>query len=341
MAAYISFQPSDYFNTVLYTGNGSTQTISGVGIQPDMTWIKERNGTEYHRLYDAVRGATKEIYPNASLYEATNANSLTSWNADGFALGTETGVNNNSDTYVAWNWKMGTTTGLSGGDITPTGYSFTTTAAQSVIGYTGTGSPSNIPHGCGAVVKFLIIKEYSHDTNWAVYNEYSGNTAFLQLNTDAAAASTNNWNDTTPTSTVFRVASGDQTNNSGRTYIAYCFANVRGYSKFGYYEGNGNVNGPFAYTGFRPAVVIRKRANSSNDWYITDNKRLGYNPKNAYLFPNTTQTESDIERIDFLSNGFKIRTTDSGDNASGEIYIYMAFAEFPVVSSNSKAGTAR
>jgi len=341
MAAYISFQPSDFFSPTLYTGTASELAITGVGFQPDMTWIKSRSSVLNHYLYDTVRGATKNLAPNDTDAEGTTAEGLKSWQSDGFTLGTSGGENGSSVTYVSWNWKMGTTSGLTGGTITPSAYSLNTTAGQSVIAYTGTGSAATLPHGLGVTPGLIMCKRLNGGDNWWVHVKSMTGPQYLVLNgTGAVATATAVWNDTLPTSTLFSIGTDAGINASGGTYIAYCFAPIKGYSKFGVYTGNGNADGPFVNTGFRPAMIIRKK-DGTDDWMLVDDKRLGYNPNNAYLFPSGNNAESDLTRIDLLSNGFKLRTTDGGDNASGTDYLYMAFAEFPLVSSNSKAGTAR
>ena len=343
MAAYISFQPSDFFNTVLYTGNGSTQTISGIGFQPDMTWIKGRDNTEYHRVYDSVRGATKEIYPNANLAEGTNANSLTSWNADGFAIGTETGVNTNTDLFVGWNWKMGTTSGLSGGTITPTGYSFNSTSGCGVYQYAGTGSNGTIAHGLGVAPECVIVKKTSGADSWWVYHKDMGTSYYAVLDTSVARVSnTAAWNDTAPTDTLIHLGTAGNTNSSSGspTYIMYAFAPKKGYSAFGKYVGNGNVDGPMIFTGFRPACVLIKSSSATTNWLIFDNKRLGYNVDNNALYPDLQEAGATDDYLDIVSTGFKSRITTE-INAAAATYIYAAFAEFPFVSSNSKAGVAR
>jgi len=345
--AYISFQPSDFFNALLYTGTGASNAVTGVGFQPDMVWIKNRTASGDHSLQDAVRGTTKTIIPNGNDEEQTYTNGLTAFGADGFTVGSQAIFNGDTNKIVSWNWKAGTTSGLSGGTLTPTAYSINTTSGFGIYQYTGTGSVATIAHGLGVAPECVIVKRTdTGGNNWAVY--HASNTAdpaseVLALNTDAVTDDdVNNWNDTKPDATVFTIKSDTKVNGSGNTYIAYCFAPIKGYSKFGSYIGNNSTDGPVCYTGFRPAMIIRKRSlGSTEDWAILDNKRLGYNPNNAYLFPNEPQAESDLERIDFNSNGFKLRTTDDGDNASAGTYLYMAFAEFPIVSSNSKAGTAR
>jgi len=344
--AFISFQPSDFFKPLLYTGNGSTQTISGAGFQPDFTWIKGDN-SEYHRAYDSVRGATKEIYPNANLGEGTNANSLTSWNADGFAVGTETGVNTNTDDYSAWNWKAGTTSGLSGGTITPSAYSINTTSGVGIYQYAGTSSNGTIAHGLGTAPECVIVKKVSAADAWWVYHQGTGAGKYMVLDTTAAPVTNSAaWNDSAPTDTLIHLGTAGNTNSSSGspTYIMYAFAPVKGFSSFGKYYGNNNDDGPFIYTGFRPAFLMVKQSNDVGDWLIMDDKRVGYNPDNNYFKANATSaSQGAANKCDILSNGFKPRSSGAGHDLNGasDTYNYMAFAEFPMVSSNSKAGTAR
>ena len=344
--AFISFQPKDFFKYLLYTGNGSTQTISGAGFQPDFTWIKGDN-SEYHRAYDSVRGATKEIYPNANLGEGTNANSLTSWNADGFAVGTETGVNTNTDDYSAWNWKAGTTSGLSGGTITPSAYSINTTSGVGIYQYAGTSSNGTIAHGLGTAPECVIVKKFSAADSWWVYHQGTGAGKYMVLDSTAAPVTNSAaWNDTAPTDTLIHLGTAGNTNSSSGspTYIMYAFAPVKGFSSFGKYYGNNNDDGPFIYTGFRPAFLMVKQSNDVGDWLIMDDKRVGYNPDNNYFKANATSaSQGAANKCDILSNGFKPRSSGAGHDLNGasDTYNYMAFAEFPMVSSNSKAGTAR
>ena len=343
MAAYISFQPSDFFNTLLYTGTGASLAITGVGFQPDFVWTKNRDATDNHNLFDSPRGVREFISSNMTSVETTGADSLNSFDSDGFTLGTWGDVNGSGEDYVSWNWKGGTTSGLSGGTITPSAYSFNTTSGFGIYKYTGTGANATIPHGLGVVPHLVMVKHLSGASDWEVGSTSYTSWAYHQgLNlTNAESSSATCWNSTAPTSTVFSVGTNGAINGSGQTFVAYVFANVKGYSKMGTYIGNGNADGPFIYTGFRPAFAIRKILDSTDSWYVTDNKRLGYNPQNDYLFANATQTESSLTRFDFLSNGIKIRTTDGGDNGNGNTYMYIAFAEFPFVSSNSKATVAR
>ena len=340
MAEFISFQPSDFFNVVLYTGNATADRQITLGFQPDMAWAKSRTNTENHALFDSVRGGYR-IMPDQDNAQDANTG-VTAWNSTGYVIGSSDSFNSNSQDFVNWAWKMGTTSGLSGGTITPSGYSFSTTAGQSVIAWTGTGSAGTIPHGLGKTPDMIIVKETSHTTNWAVYSTLVGKSGFLKLNTTAAEeGGTTNWNSTLPTASLFSVGGGGQTNTSGRTYVAYCFANIPGYSKSGYFVGNSNSDGPFFYTGFRPAFILAKNTNSSTDWMILDDKRLGYNEANYRFKANTNVAEASDISGDIVSTGFKIRTTSSDWNTSGDLYVYLAFAEFPLVSSNDMPGVAR
>ena len=351
--AYISFQPHDHFNTKLYTGNGSAgNSITGVGFQPDWVWIKNRNNTESHALFDAVRGVTKRIASNASGAEETNANTVTAFGADGFTVGTNAGVNGNGITTVAWNWKAGGGQGSSNtdGSINTTYTSVNTTAGFSISQYTGTGSAATVGHGLGAVPKVMIIKNLGQSVDWTVYHASIGATKNLHLNTsDAEATSSAFFNDTTPTSSVFSISSANGTNSSGQNLVAYCFAEKKGFSKFSSYTGNGNANGSFVYTGFKPAMIIFKIYNGgTGSWVIYDSKRNTFNVVNSALFPDLNNAEETADNgfeceVDMLSNGFKLRGSGNAYwmNQSGWKYIYMAFAEEPLVSSNNIPATAR
>jgi hypothetical protein len=337
MAYSVINKPSDYFNTKLYTGNGSTQSITGVGFQPDLVWIKQRNGTGYHNTYDAVRGSTERLQPNVTDAEVTVATSLTSFDSDGFSLGSNGDTNGSSNTTVAWNWLGANgTASNTDGSITST-VSANTTSGFSIVSYTGNGTAgATIGHGLGAVPKMFITKRLDAVSEWRVYNEATGANYLLQLNLTSAAIDNATWNDTAPTSSVFSVSSTGDVNASGGTYIAYCFADVQGFSKFGSYTGNGNTDGTFVYTGFKPAWVMTKRTDSTGNWLMYDNKRIGYNPSNYFLYPNLSNVEdtANSEWLDLYSNGFKIRATSATVNGSGNSYIYMAFAEQPLVGDN-------
>ena len=344
MAEYISFQPSDYFNSVLYTGTGAVQTISGVGFEPDLTWCKDRTNSYDQVWFDQVRGATERLTSNTNTAESTQVNDLTAWNSDGFVVGSGSNINNNTNLFVGWNWKAGTTTGLSGGTITPTSYSINTTSGFGVYKYTGTGSAGTIAHGLGVAPEMVIVKKYNTTADWYVYHKDmpSGNGYHMTLNTSSAQASGTEWNSTNPTSTVFSLGANSNVNASAATFIAYVFAPKRGYSKFQEYWGNGQTSdGTFVYTGFRPAFILIKRSALTGNWQIFDDKRLGYNGGNSYLAPNDANAENTGGQIDIVSNGFKMRNNGTYTNGSGDTYIYAAFAEFPIVSSNNIPTVAR
>ena len=331
-------KPSDYFNTKLYTGNGGTQSITGVGFQPNMTWIKGRSFVDNHFITDSVRGVTKTIFPDLTAAEETQSGALTAFGSDGFSVGSMAEGNTNGATFASWNWKAGTSvSGTSTGSGTGKAYSgsVNTTSGFSIIKYLGNGSSGHtIPHHLSAVPQFIVVKSLDRGTNWITYQAPLGAGKFLRLNqTNAESTSSSRWNDTTPTSTVFTVGNDGDLNNNDENYIAYIIANVQGYSKIGSYTGNGNADGTFVYTGFKPAMIIIKQTNEARDWLIIDNKRLGYNVKNYDLHPNDNVAEDTRERLDIVSNGFKMRDASNANNKSGGSYIYMAFAENPFVTS--------
>jgi hypothetical protein len=338
--AYISFQPSDYFNTKLYTGNGSTQSISSVGFQPDWVWLKRRDATTSNEVYDAVRTATKRLKTDSTAAEDTDASFLTSFDSDGFSLGNHGGINNNTNTYVSWNWKAnGSGSSNSDGSITST-VSASPTSGFSIVKWTGDGSTSTIGHGIGRTPTMIITKRYDSSGNWFTYHHRIGNTKYLLLEaTDVEATSSGAWNNTTPTSSVFTKGSG--TNVSGGSYIAYCFADTAGHIKTGLYEGTGNSDGNYQWCGFSPNFIMIKAKGSAKPWQIYDAKRVGYNPDNNQLNANSNAVEATNDFLDILSNGFKVRTTDSTMNSSGQGYIWIAIAENPLVSSNGVPATAR
>ena len=346
MAAYISFQPSDFFNTKLYTGTGSSNALTGLGFQPDIVWIKGRNYAYNHVLSDSVRGE-KQLYPNLTNAQDSNTGEITSFDSDGFTVGTGGDVNYNTRTFVSWNWKMGTTSGATFGTagITPTNYSINTTTGQGVYKYSGGDGfgASTVAHGLGAAPDWVIIKRIEDNGHgWQTTNTSAGYDVALKLEATGAEGDTTAWwNDTAPTSDVVSIGGDSWNNLSGKTFMMYCFTNKRGFFKTGSYTGNGNADGVFVYTGFRPAFVLVKKTNGTGSWWLFDNKRLGYNVANDRLYTDDTAVEATATVIDFVSNGFKFRTTDGDLNGDGNTIIYASFAEFPFVSSNSKAGTAR
>ncbi len=343
--AYTTVNKStDYFNTKLYTGNGSTQSITGVGFAPDMVWTKKRSATDFHAINDKVRGALKIIFPNTTDAEDTSSGCLTSFDSDGFSLGSNSGFNANTATFASWNWLAnGAGSSNTDGSITST-VSANTTSGFSISTYTGTGANATVGHGLGVAPSIVLCKNTSTTSNWEMYHSSIGAGGQITLNNTNAAGNDGNilWNSTAPTSSLFSVGTNVATNNSGSTMIAYCFAEKTGFSKFGEYTGNENANGTFVYTGFKPAfVMIKNRGASSTDWFIHDNKRLGYNEKNYGLFPNLTNAEATDINLDLLSNGFKLRRSTNQLNHAGNYYIYMAFAEAPLVGSNNVPANAR
>ena len=348
--AYTTINKStDYFNTKLYSGNDTNgHAITGVGFQPDWTWIKCRTHTEDHNLYDAVRGAQKSLVPNSTQVEGDYSTVLQSFNTDGFTVGTSGWVNDNGKTYASWNWKAnGAGSANTDGSINSTATSANTTTGFSIVKYTGNQtSGATVGHGLGAVPKMIIVKNLNDTENWVVYHASLGNTKRLSLNlTEEETTDSAVWNNTTPTSSVFSLGNSDKSNNVNIPYIAYCFAEKKGYSKFGSYVGNGNADGTFVYTGFKPAFVMVKRSSGTDNWMITDNKRSSSGGNNAIdrrILPNLSTAEyTNTSPMDILSNGFKHRDGDDINNASGSTYIYMAFAENPFTSSTGTPVTAR
>jgi hypothetical protein len=345
--AYISFQPSDHFNTKLYTGTGSAPNAqTGVGFKPDLLWIKTRSTGNDHRIHSPLlTGSDYFLHANADNAQTQNTNSVTSFDTDGFTLGnTDAGWNGSGVTFVSWNWKAnGQGSSNTDGSINTTYTSANTTAGFSIVKYTGTGSNATIGHGLGAVPKMIMVKNLTNANAWSVYHASLGATKYLALNeTDAAGTASDRWQDTTPTSSVFSI--GTNANQGGSyNYIAYCFAPVKGFSAMGSYTGNGNADGTFVYTGFKPAFVIIKNISATESWYILDNKRPSYNTNNYYLLANTSGAEGTSTSLatSLLSNGFKIENSDTSMNTSGQTYIYMCFAESPIVSSNGIPAVAR
>ena len=336
---------NDYFTPNLHTGNGSTQSITSLDFQPDLIWIKQRNADQNNRLIDSIRGNTKEIYSDLSNAEDTLANGITSFDSNGFGLGSSNGYNQNAGTYVTWNWKAGTAwsndasaTGI--GTLDSSG-SVNTDAGFSIISFTGTETSSqSVAHGLGAVPELIISKSRDVVDNWMVYHGTYSSQQYQSLNlTTAVASSANIWT-SLPTSTVINIGDNAGVNDNG-AMIMYAFRSVQGYSKFGSYTGNGNADGTFVYTGFKPALIIFKNADSgSADWVLYDNKRSGFNSNNLALYPNASAADDSGNDPDILSNGFKQRATGSDRNGNGENIIYMAFAENPFVTSGGLPGLA-
>ena len=335
--------PTDYFNTKLYTGNGTSQSITGVGFQPDWIAIKRRNTASGTQNMDSVRGAANKLAWNETSAEASPGNILSSFDSDGFSVGNSAAVNGSSDTFVSWNWLAnGSGVSNTSGSISST-VSANPTAGFSIVSYTGTGANATVGHGLGVAPKMVIVKGRSTTFDWIVWQTPFIGTEYIVLNkTDAKGTVAAVWNSTIPTSTVFSLGSNLAVNQSSATQIAYCFAEVKGFSKFGSYTGNGNADGTFVFTGFSPAFVMVKRTDSAEDWVIIDNKRTAFNSDSKFLYANLSDAEESLTgRFDFLSNGFKLRNSWTKINASGSPYIYMAFAENPFVTSTQIPTTAR
>ena len=345
-------KPNLHFNTKLYTGNASYgHGITGVGFQPDFVWIKRRDGNaRNHELYDAVRGTDKAIYSSSNGTEVTGVNLLHSFDSDGFTVDDHAGINS-ANNFVSWNWKTGTT---GSGSTTGSGtsktynYSVNTTSRFSITKYAGNGNSGHtIPHSLGTTPTLIMVKELNGNDYWRVYHPALTTNYNLYLNTTHAQDSAGDGYVTNVGSTTFGFGGSSNTNTvnqDGLDYIAYCFADVTGYSKFESYKGNGNADGAFVYTGFKPAFVIVKRTNSTGNWQLLDTKRLGYNVENRTIYPNSDIAEQDEDDADILSNGFKLRGTGTDVNGNGDTYIFMAFAEEPLVvnlTPNGIPATAR
>jgi hypothetical protein len=336
---------SSYFNTVLYTGTGSNLAITGVGFKPDWVWCKSRSsGTEDHTGWDAVRGSTARLSPNttgAQFVDATQG--MQSFNTDGFTCGVSDQYNKSGQTQVSWCWLgANTTVSNTSGTITST-VSANPTAGFSIVSYTGNGSAgATVGHGLGAVPKMMIHKDRTTGGyQWGIYTSTLGPTKNLNFTAGAANTASTYYNDTAPTSSVFSLGTNVGYNANTDSYIAYCFAEIKGYSKFGSYRGNGSANGTFVYTGFKPAFVMVKSTGAGANWLMQNNKTLGYNASNSELYANLTNAEITADRADLLSNGFKARINSGENNSSGVTYIYMAFAENPFVTSTQIPTTAR
>ena len=320
---------TSYFTPVTYTGTGANGNAITVGFQPDFTWLKGRSNVQNHGLFDAVRGAGKGLQSNSTSAEYNLTDTLNSFNSNGFTVNNDSTFNGSGYTYVAWNWKAnGSGSTNTAGSITST-VSANTTSGFSVVTYTATGSVATIGHGLGVAPKMVILKGRSGATDWFVYHSATGANVGLYLNqTLAGITSANFWNNTAPTSTVFTAGTG--VGGSGVTMVAYCFAEVAGYSKFGSYTGNGSADGPFVYCGFRPRYIMVKGSGNSSNWTVIDTARDSYNACKSGLYSNLSAAESDPGPFDILSNGFKIRHTYTDSNGSGIGYIFAAFAEAPL-----------
>jgi len=351
--AYTTINKStDHFNTKIYTGTGSSNALTGVGFQPDWTWIKSRSNTYSHSWTDAVRGLTKVIASNTSNDQYTSSTEITSFNSDGFTVGTDAGVNNNGSTFASWNWKAnGQGSSNTDGSINTTYTSVNNTSGFSISSFTGTGSNATIGTGLTSKPACVIIKNLTDNgTEWMIGHQGLATNAFssnkyIHFNTAVTSTNSSSWNSTEPTSNgIVSLGDGSYANGSGKNHICYAFTEKQGFSKFGSYVGNGEPgnDAPFIYTGFKPAFVLLKSSTYAESWSITDNRRLGYNGSSAFIKADASQAEAtDLPNPDFLSNGFKLQTNDNVYNKNTQTYIYMAFAEAPLVGSNNIPATAR
>tara|TARA_Y100000114_G_scaffold108532_1_gene101919 strand:+ start:474 stop:1505 length:1032 start_codon:yes stop_codon:yes gene_type:complete len=339
-----SINPKSYFNTKLYTGNESAgHSITGVGFQPDFIWFKNRGTTDSHAVYDAVRGVTKEWNPDTGDGETTQSTGLTSFDSDGFTTGARTLLNSNNQPLVSWHWKMnGAGSSNSDGSITST-VSVNSTAKMSIVRYTGTGASATVGHGLGVKPDYIIVKCMDSGENGMVWSNSMGASQFLRLSTSASLGTdTGVWDNTAPTSTVFYVKDENVTNKSGAVHIAYCFSNVDGFCRAGEYQGNGNTDGSFIYTGFRPSFILTKLANTgSEDWKLHDDRRPGRNETNDFVQPSNNNAELDTSnQLDILSHGFKWRSANTATNSSSNTIIFLAFAREAFVGTNNTPSLA-
>jgi hypothetical protein len=345
--------PTLYFQAKTYTGTGSSNSVTLDGdtnMQPDWVWIKNRSTGYSHQLYDVLRGVTKRIFSDLTTAEETDTNALTAFNSDGFTVGSNVGVNENTSNHVAWNWKGGGSgSSNSNGSITSS-VSASTAAGFSVVSWTGSGSAATIGHGLGATPKCIIVKNKTDTVNWFVYNPSvitagATNKSFMTLNvSDALGTNGSATTFTSVSSTTFGVGTDNIINGSSDSMIAYVIAEKQGYSKVGgSYVGNGNNNNAYIHTGFKPAFIILKNTTNAQNWYMYDNKRTPTNLANLHFYADLSNAEAGGSTlgIDILSNGFKIRTSNDGWGESGSTYIYIAFAESPFVNSSGVPNNAR
>ena len=339
-------KPSDYFNAKLWTGTESSNSITGVGFQPDMVWIKNRSTTHDHRLADAVRGVPNLLYPSTTDAAGDDGNAISSLDSDGFTVGSSTAVNGNGNNLVAWNWLGANgTASNTDGSITST-VSANTTSGFSIVSYTGTGANATVGHGLGVTPNIIISKRRSAIGDWLVggstVNTVGGGSNKLLLLNSTVAIDTNSEVYQTIGASTFQIGINAYINTNTSTMISYCFAEKQGFSKFGSYVGNGSTDGAFVYTGFKPAFTVLKRTDAIGGWIIVDNKRDTFNVAGKFLYAHDSGAEQDLisshTPLDFLSNGMKMRSSNltgtTSLNISGASYIYMAFAEEPLVGDN-------
>ena len=337
--AYTTIQdPEKYFQVVLYTGNGSNRDITLPGdtdLQPNLVWIKQRGGSgTSHTLFDSVRGVQEAIFSNGTNAETTRTDAVSAFNSDGFSVGSNGDLNANTETYVAWNWKEDSTAGFD------------------IVTFTGNQTARTISHSLGVKPQWMWIKNREKVESWHSYHTTQGATKSAETNgTGAYSSSATIWNNTEPTSSVFTVGNNGNINETNSGIVVYLWSGIKGFSKFGKYEGNNNADGPYVFTGFRPAFVMIKRAGGANGWFLSDTKRVGFNGVatnsatvgNPELSPNLAryEAEGNTNWVDIYSNGFKPRITGNDTNGASETYVYMAFAHQPMVNSDGIHSNAR
>ena len=344
--------PEKYFKPVKYVGNLLQHPVEGFNHQPDWLWFKNADTTNSHNLLDSTRGTDKTLEgTNNNNAEGDTTTRLDSFDSDGFTVETDPSVNGNNNEIVVFSWAAngGSVTNVAESGDNP-GFSrqTSTTAGFSIIKYTGTGAVGTIAHGLGIVPDFIILKRLENADNWRTYDSVGGGTKAMRLNLNGGhGTSSSFYNDTDATSSVFTVGTNSEINGDAETYIAYVFGSVKGYSKIGSYVGNGNADGPLVYTGFKPSWVMVKKSNGgSHDWYIQygnttfDDVSQAANPVKSSLIANSSGAKATENSMDFLSNGFKLRTSGNGHNTSGDTYLYMAFAQNPFVNSNGTPSNA-
>jgi len=331
-------KPNEYFDISTWTA--TTSAISNLNFSPDWVWIKSTDSGNGHILFDTIRGANIRLSTAVTSGESTRTDELMSFDSNGYTLGSSGNTNDTNPfnaSYVGWSWRGSDSSAVSNtnGSITST-VSANTTSGFSIVSYTGTEANATVGHGLGVAPKMIIVKRLNGTTDWQVYHSSLGATKYMEINTtDSVGTAPNAWNDTEPTSSVISLGSRIGTNASSAPMIAYCFAEKKGYSKFGSYTGNGSTDGTFVYTGFKPSFVMWKNTTTgSTNWHIVDNKRDTFNIVDKLLLPNSNSAEITQSALDLTSNGFKIRVTNGFVNTSGDNYIYMAFAEEPLVGDN-------
>ena len=337
--------PSAYFQPTLYAGNGTAIGSGGLEVnqsenstfQPDFVWIKNRSAADNHMLYDSVRGATKDLHSNAAAAEVTDTEGLSTFDTDGFTVGSNVEVNTNAENYVAWQWYAPTTSTNTDGSVSSTSLSVDQTSGLSIGTFDGTGANLTAGHGLGVAPDFIMATVRPDAANWNVYHSAIGNTGALRLNLrNPTSTSAQYWNNTSPTSTVITFGNNGSSNSSGNSTIFYAFTEVEGYSAFGSYVGNGNASGPMINLGFEPAFLMFK-STGDNKWVMKDTERSPFNDSSLSLVANNSDAElTNDQPIDINSNGFKLRTTGSGVNSNGVTYVYIAFASSPFKTANAR-----